>query len=242
MQLTYYSDWDKEKYQLFLKELFLLADQKYLEFNKRIIFTNDQMIGIRALQLRKISKELSKSNFTSFLKCDYCGYFEELLIRGILLSYIKDYDEFILYLDVFIKYIDNWAICDMALSSYKIVIKNREKFINKILEYISSENEFIVRVGVIFLLDYYLVDEYIDYVFKLINSIKYRAYYVDMAIAWLISVAFVKYKKKTIIFLDNNDLDNEIIRMTIQKIRDSKRVNKYDKDYVLKYKKNKVSS
>ena len=50
------------------------------------------MIGIRVLQLRKISKELSKSNFTSFLKCDYCGCFEELLIRGILLSYIKDYD------------------------------------------------------------------------------------------------------------------------------------------------------
>ena len=137
MQLTYYSDWDKGKYQLFLKELFLLADQKYLEFNKRIIFTNDQMIGIRVLQLRTISKELSKSNFTSFLKCDYCGYFEELLIRGILLSYIKDYDEFILYLDEFIKYIDNWSICDMALSIYKIVIRNREEFINKILEYMS---------------------------------------------------------------------------------------------------------
>lgn len=236
MQLTYYNEWDKEKYQLFLKELCLLTDQNYLEFNKRIIFTNDKMIGIRTFNIRKISKELSKSNFTSFLNCKYCGYFEELLIRGILLSYIKDYNLFVLYLDEFVKDIDNWAICDIALSSYKIVIKNRDKFIEKIIKYLESEEEFIVRVGVIFLLDYYLVDEYIDYVFELINSIKCRAYYVDMAIAWLISVAFVKYREETIEFLDNNNLDGEIIRMAIQKIRDSKRVDKCDKDYVLKWK------
>ena len=125
----------------------------------------------------------------------------------------------------------------MALSSYKIIVKNKDKFIMKILSYLESDNEFIVRVGIIFLLYYYMSDEYIDYVFELINNVKVRAYYVDMAIAWLISVAFVKYKEKTIVFLDNNDLDVEIIRMTVQKIRDSKRVDKCDKDYVLKYKK-----
>ena len=237
MQLTYYSEWDNEKYQLFLNELYLFQDKKYLEFNKKIVFTNTKMIGIRTANIRKICKELSKSNFTSFLNCSYSGYFEELLIRGILLSYIKNFDEFILYLEEFIKCIDNWAICDMALSSYKIIVKNKDKFIMKILSYLESDNEFIVRVGIIFLLYYYMSDEYIDYVFELINNVKVRAYYVDMAIAWLISVAFVKYKEKTIVFLDNNDLDVEIIRMTVQKIRDSKRVDKCDKDYVLKYKK-----
>lgn len=237
MLLTYYNDWNIEKYKFFLDELILLSDEAYLEFNKRIVFTKDKMIGIRVGEIRKITKELSKSNFTSFLNCNYSGYFEELLIRGILLSYIKDYNEFVLYLDEFVKLIDNWAICDMALSSYKIVSKNRSSFINKILEYISSDKEFVVRVGVIFLLDYYLVDEYIDEVFKMINSINFRAYYVDMAIAWLISVAFVKYRDKTVEFLDNNNLDNEIIRMAVQKIRDSKRVDSYYKDYVLKYKK-----
>lgn len=194
------------------------------------------MMGIRVGEVRKIAKELSKSNFTSFLDCNYNFYFEELLIRGILLSYIKDYNEFVLYLDRFVGLIDNWAICDMALSSYKIILKNRSNFINKILEYLSTNKEFIVRAGVIFLLDYYLVDEYIDEVFKIINSINFRAYYVDMAIAWLISVSFVKYKDKTIEFLDNTNLDKEIIRMAVQKIRDSKRVDNYDKDYVLKYK------
>ena len=242
MQLTYYNEWDSHKYQLFLDELCLLGDQKYLDFNRKIVFTNDKMIGIRTLNIRKISKELSKSNFTSFLDCKYCGYYEELLIRGVLLSYIKDYEQFILYLDEFIRAIDNWAICDMALSSYKIIIINRNKFIKKITMYLESNEEFIVRVGVVFLLDYYLIDEYIDYVFELINSISYRAYYVDMAIAWLISVSFVKYREKTIQFLDNNNLDDEIIHIAIQKIRDSKRVEKYYKDFVLKYKKNKVSN
>lgn len=236
MQLIYYDDWDDNNYAVFWKQLKELADLRYLEFNKRIIFTKYEMLGIRTGVIRNIAKEISKKDFRGFLKCNFKGLYEESLLRGILLSYIKNYDEFILYLDEFIKLIDNWAICDMCLSSYKIINKNRDVFILKIKDYLNSGDEYIVRVGVISLLDYYLVDDYIDYVFQLIDNIGYRTYYVDMAIAWLISVAFVKYQEKTIRFLDNNKLDKEIIRISVQKIRDSLRVDKAMKDYVLKYK------
>ncbi len=236
MQLTYYNNWNKDNYKNFFKELAKFGDSNYLEFNKKIIFTKYQMLGIRIPDIRKVTKIISKSNFREFLNCKFSGLYEELLIRGILLSYIDDYKEFINYLDQFIVFIDNWAICDTCLSSYKIVNKNKDVFFVKIKEYLNSCEEFIVRVGVIFLLDYFLVDEYIDEVLELINNIKLRAYYVDMAIAWLISVSFVKYQDKTIEFLDNNKLDKEIIRMAIQKIRDSLRIDKTVKDFVLKYK------
>ena len=236
MQLIYYDNWDNNNYELFLTQLNQLSDLKYLEFNKRIIFTKYEMLGIRTRIIRSIAKEISKKDFRGFLKQSFKGLYEEALLRGILISYIKNYDEFILYLDEFVKLIDNWAICDMCLSSYKIINKNRDVFILKIKDYLNSGNQYIVRIGIISLLDYYLVDDYIDYVFQLIDNIDYRAYYVDMAIAWLISVAFVKYQEKTIKFLDNNKLDKEIIRMSIQKIRDSLRVDKTMKDYVLKYK------
>lgn len=238
MQLTYYDVWNEEEYQKFLEELAQLGEKKYLDFNQRIVFTKYQMIGIRTDEVRKIANEISKRDFRSFLKCKFHGLYEELFIRGILLSYMKDYDEFCEYLESFIKLIDNWAICDMCISNYKIVRKNSDKFLTNIRKYLNSGDEFIIRVGVIFLMDYYLVDDSVDEVFRLIHQITYRAYYVDMAIAWLISVAFVKYQDKTIAFLDNNQLDKDIIRMSVQKIRDSKRVDKYYKDYVLKYREN----
>lgn len=238
MQLTYYDVWNEDEYQKFLEELAQLGEKKYLDFNQKIVFTRYKMIGIRTGEIRKIAKEISKSEFRSFLKCKFHGLYEELFIRGILLSYIKDYDEFCEYLNSFTKMIDNWAICDMCISNYKIVRKNRDKFLTSIRKYLNSGDEFIIRVGVLFLMDYYLADDFVDEVFGLINQITYRAYYVDMAIAWLISVAFVKYRDKTIDFLDNNKLDKDIIRMAVQKIRDSKRVDQYYKDYVLKYKGN----
>lgn len=242
MQLTYYNNWNDICYQKFMKELAQLGEQKYLDFNQRIIFTKYKMIGIRTDTIRLIAKEISKGDFRSFWKCKFTGIYEELLLRGILLSYINDYDEFCEYLDQFILWIDNWAICDMCIGSYKIVAKNREKFLSKILNYLNSNEEFIVRVGIIFLLSYFLEDEFIDCTLKLINNISYRSYYTDMAIAWLISVAFVKYKDKTLAFLDSNRLNQEIIRLAVQKIRDSKRVSRCDKDYVLKYKEIKSKS
>ncbi len=218
MQLTYYDVWNEACYENFLNELCRLGEKNYLAFNQRIIFTKYEMIGIRTDTLRKIAKRISKSDIKSFLKCRYHGYYEELFIRGVLLSYMRDYQEFCSYLDDFIGLIDNWAICDMCISSYKIVKKYREDFLLKIQEYLNSSDEFIIRVGIIFLMDYYLIDEYIDQVFHFIEGITCRAYYVDMGLAWLISVCFVKYQDKTIAFLDNNHLDPEIIRMTVQKI------------------------
>lgn len=47
------------------------------------------------------------------------------------------------------------------------------------------------------LLDFYITDEYIKRVLKLIDSIKQEGYYVKMAIAWALSVAYVKYPEIT---------------------------------------------
>lgn len=237
MPLIYYNYWTKDNYQKFINDLSKLQEKEYLDFNKKLIFTKYKMIGIRIPELRKITKEISKTNFRSFLDCKTEGIFEEIFIKGVLLSYIKDYNEFVARLNNFIDLVDNWAICDMCISSYKVINKHKDKFLNNIKDYLTSEEEFKVRIGIIFLLDFYLTEEYIDEVFNLLENINYHSYYIDMAIAWLISIAFIKHQEKTIDYLEKTKLDKEILRKTVQKIRDSKRVNKEVKDYVLKYKK-----
>ena len=53
-----------------------------------------------------------------------------------------------------------------------------------------------------------------------------------MAKAWLISVCYVKFKEKTLVFLLNNNLDTFTYNKAIQKIIESNRINISDKEYL----------
>lgn len=57
-----------------------------------------------------------------------------------------------------------------------------------------------------------------------------------MAEAWLICEIFTKYPENTIKYFENNNLNKFTINKAISKIRDSFRVSKEKKDYILKYK------
>ena len=57
-----------------------------------------------------------------------------------------------------------------------------------------------------------------------------------MAKAWLLSMCFIKFKKETYKFLKKTNLDKWTINKTIQKIRESLRVSKEDKEKVLNFK------
>ena len=57
-----------------------------------------------------------------------------------------------------------------------------------------------------------------------------------MAQAWLISIMFIKFREKTLDYLKENTLDNWIQNKTIQKIRESRKVNKKDKNFILIFK------
>lgn len=82
------------------------------------------------------------------------------------------------------------------------------------------------------MMDYYLTDEYIEKVLEKINKIHHEGYYVKMGVAWLISVAFVKYEEKIRNFLSNNNLDDFTYNKALQKIVESNRVTKEVKDEI----------
>ena len=69
------------------------------------------------------------------------------------------------------------------------------------------------------MLDYYLNDNYIDRVLKIVTSIESDKYYINMAISWLLSEAIVKYEDKVIDILKCKKLNKFIQNKTISKIQ-----------------------
>ena len=53
---------------------------------------------------------------------------------------------------------------------------------------------------------------------------------MKMAVAWAVSVCYVKFPEKTRAFLENNSMDDFTQNKSIQKIRESYRVSKEEKD------------
>lgn len=235
-EFTLPSTWTNKTYKEFVCDIRKLKDKKYLEFNKKIINTKYEMIGIRVPTLRNIAKNIKKTSIETYLEVAEPKTFEEIFIYGIIISYIKDYNTFLQYFTAYLKYIDNWAISDMVVSSFKIISKNKEDFEQKIKKLLKSKNEYEVRVAIISLMYYYIKEEKVSDIFKYLNDITNEGYYVHMAIAWAISEIYVNYKEETIAYLKNNNLNKTTQNKAIQKIRESNRVTKEEKDYILKYK------
>ena len=223
-----------QDYNKFIEYLFSLKDDEYQKFNQKIVKT-DNIIGIRLPILKNIAKIIAKNDYLSFIKNNKHQYSEEIMLHGLVITYLKiDFNESIKLFDEYIKYIDSWATCDSVVMNYKIVSKNLDICLIKIKEYLKSDKPFIKRVGIV-LLFYYLNDDYIDEVLKLINSIKSEDYYVKMANAWLISICLVKYYDKTVKFLKSWQLDDWTYNKALQKAIESYRIK--DKDTLRKMKK-----
>ena len=218
------------------KELINLSDEKYKKFHSGICPGIDNIIGVRIPVLRNYAKELYKNeDWKDYLKIKP-RYYEEKMLQGMLigLDVKEDIQTIQKYTEQFVPKIDNWAVCDTFVAGLKITKKYTIEMWNFIQKYLKSNKEFELRFAIVMLLDYYITEEYIDEVIKKLDKIKHEGYYVKMAVAWALSICYIKYPKKTFNYLLHNDLDQFTHNKTIQKIRESYRVNKEDKEKLKK--------
>ena len=218
-------------YQDFLNELYSLQDLKYKEFHSKLIMS-DKLIGVRTPELKRIAKTIARSNYKDFFNNNKHELYEENLVHGLILGYLKlEFNELKQYVNEFIPYIDNWAVCDMTVANLKVYKKNKTKDIvfDEIKKYINDNNPWINRFGYILLLEYFIEEKYIDEIFKLCENYKDH-YYVKMGIAWLISMCYIKFKGRTLTFLKKHKLDTWTHNKSIQKIIESNRVTMEDKN------------
>ena len=226
--------WNKKSYDEFISYLKSLKDEKYKEFHSKITDTKLEIIGIRVPVLRSIAKRVLKTNIEDFFKCIKNEYYEEIFIYGIVLA---NSAEFIIdkYLIDFINRIDNWAICDSFCSSLKIVNKKMGKYWIYFNNLIDLDKEFYTRVSIVIFMDYYLTDQYIDRVLKIVTNIDSDKYYINMALSWLLSFVFIKYQDKVIDIFKSKALNKFVQNKAISKICDSYRVDKQIKNMLKEY-------
>lgn len=229
--------WNKETYREFINYLKSISEKEYKQFSEKITFTKYEILGIRLPKLRKISKEICECDYQSFLKVSKSTYYEEVMIKLLVIANIKDLDECMIYFDNAVALIDNWALCDTFCNSLKLVNKNKEYFLAKIDELMNSNKTYHIRVGLILLLCFYVEEKYLDLICKYLDCIKSDEYYVNMAEAWLVCEIFIKYENVGLKYLEHNELNKFTINKSISKIRDSYRVDKEMKDYILRFKK-----
>lgn len=225
--------WNKQTYQKFIKYLKTISEKDYQKFHQKLLKNEKiKVLGIRTPKLKEIARQISKTDYLKFIKYNTHTYYEENIIHGLLLGFIKD-DNILNLTDDFIPYIDNWATCDVTCANLKIFKKLN---INQTKKYLQSSNPWEIRFGLVILLDHYIEKENLSYIFITCNTVKNDHYYVKMAIAWLLSICYIKYPEITLKYLKNGDLDNFTYNNTISKICESLRVSKETKEKLKKLK------
>ena len=208
------------------KRLELEVDEKYQKFSAALIPNINNVLGVRATVLRKLAKEILKDPILEkFLNTSEFQYMEEYTLQGMVIGLLKlPSNEVISYIKKFVPNINNWAVCDTFCCSLKFTKNNLELVWDFLQSYFYSKNEYEIRFAYVMLLNYYLIDEYIDKVLNLIDEFKDERYYSRMAVAWLVSICYIQYPIKTEKYLKKSKLDNWTFNKSIQKICESLKI------------------
>lgn len=224
------------------EELEKNTDLDYREFHKSLVPGIGNFLGVRVPQLRRISKKAAREDYWSFAKEADTEMYEELLIRGMMIGYARlSKEEQRRELEAFVPYINNWAICDGCCATYKFMKKDQEEWFDFLKAYADSVHEYEIRFALVSMLDFFINDEYIDRILEILGKVYHEGYYVKMVTAWAVSACYVKFPEKTEVFLRKNLLDDFTHNKAIQKIRESYRVSKEDKERLKKLRRERFS-
>ena len=227
--------WSIEHYQDFKNYLLKIAEEEYRKFNEKIIPCDHPILGIRMPVLRKLAKEIARGNWNSYLKVAKDNSHEEIMLQGMVIASVSpkiEFSEVLRYITYYVPKLSNWALVDAFCGDMKIVAHHQEEAYFFIVHYLKSAEEYSVRFAIVMLMNYYLDTEHINTVFGLFDSVHHDGYYVKMALAWAISIAFIKLREETLQYLNHNKLDYWTVQKAMQKILESNRVDNETKEMI----------
>ena len=224
------------------QELLSMTDEKYKEFQIKLLPDTQNFVGVRLPMLRKLAKRIARENGREYLETALVRnpkeeMFEEIMLQGMVIGYMKEnISDIFSYTEKFIPKIDNWSICDSFCSGFKHVLNHQEETWKWLQDFLNSDKEFTLRFVIVMMLNYYISDAYIEKLFPIFDAIRHEGYYVRMAVAWAISMCYVKYPQKCTEYLQDNHLDDFTYNKALQKIIESRCVSDEERDNIRKMK------
>lgn len=214
-----------EEYAALKERLRAMADPGYRAFHQKLVPEVENLLGVRIPALRQLARELARGDWRGYLAAAQTDTYEETMLQGLVFGCAKmEPDELFGRLREFIPKIGNWAVNDSVCAGLKLVKKYRAETLAFLRPYFAGGAEFEVRFAVVMLMDYYVDEEYIGEVLSLLRAVRHEGYYVKMAVAWALSVCYVKFPERTLPLLEGEAFDPQTRRMALQKIVESNRV------------------
>lgn len=213
-----------------------LSEEDYKEFNRKLIPGVEHVMGIRLPAMRKLAREAAKEDFRSYLKearekIGQDSFHEEIMMQGLILGYAKmERDERSGYLDEFVPKIGNWAVCDSCVTGYKFMEKDSQYWFDYLRKFADSREEFELRFMIVAMMSHFVDADHIDEILEYCGRIRHDGYYTKMGVAWTVQVCYVKFPEKIRRFLEHDSMDDFTHNKAIQKIRESYRVSREEKE------------
>lgn len=201
------------------------ADLAYKRFNSRLVETNYPMVGVRVPVLRQMAKALVQSGeWQTFLQ-QQPVYYEDVQLRAFVLGLVPvTVEKRMQLLEQFFPYMDNWAVTDGLCSSLKEVKAHPDTYWNWLQTLYESDAPYTRRFIYVMYLTYYVTSEYLDEVLIQLEQETTEHYYIQMAVAWAVSIAYIKAPEKVLPFLQHTMMPTWNYNKAIQKICESRQI------------------
>ena len=230
-----------EKTDEIRKRLLALAEPEYQVFSASLLPGTGNILGVRLPKLRKLAKQLAAEDWKgcadSLAQKKEEAFFEEIMLKGFVIGYAHslgkaELSEILSETEAFLPLIDNWSVCDSFCSTLKIAKEYPQEIWKFIQPYFQSEREFSVRFAAVMSLDYFIDEKYIEKLYSAYDSVRHPGYYAKMAVAWAVSMCYVRFPRKTEAYLAACALDDFTCNRAIQKTIESRCVDAQRKEHL----------
>ena len=220
------------------QELEKLADPGYKTFHEGLIPGASMSYGVRLPDMRALAQKVLRGDPVSFLKGTHPASYEETMVRGLVVAGLPlPWAEKRPLAEDFLPRIDNWAVCDTFCGSLKPRSpQDRQEMWEFLKPLYPSTQEYFARAATVMQLSHFVDQDHAEEGLSLLRQVSHPGYYAKMAVAWALSVWYVKVPQPTEALLSQNLLDPWVQNKAIQKVRESRRVSKAEKDALLRYK------
>ena len=206
------------------------AEPELATFNSKLTPGKDGIIGVRVPVIRYIARKVVHDGWEQILDGEPES-FEEEMLRGVVIATAPvTVEERISLTEDFLDYVDNWATCDIFCNSWRFTKGDSEAVWDYFSELMGSGEEYRMRVSVIARMSHFDDEGHSRMLLEDLATHDNPGYYYRMGAAWAVSVVYVHHPDMVEELLRSGRLEVWTHNKSIQKIRESRRVSKEDKE------------